>query len=213
MQQRQVKQNGDGSTIDQPRDSLDMTAKVLEGPKANALLEETNLGLGNYDEDYLWQQIRSFRKGLFASIAFSGYLWRTARRQTLMALGRDGFEYFDEERGQRIRFEPAREQYDDFESQRETQSSWQIELERGEEIWEQLGNWREPLSEKQLAAVLKKTDYDGDWLPIYWQMVSGRHEASRSKDAELIRDVLTSINEVRGQEARGSGDGLLGGSA
>lgn len=212
MQQRELRQNGDGSTIDQPRDSLDMTAKVLEGPKANALLEETNLGLGNYDEDYLWQQIRSFRKGLFASIAFSGYLWRTARRQTLMALGRDGFEFFDEERGQRIRFKPAAGQYDDYESQLETQSSWQIDLNRGREIWEQLGNWREPLSEKQLAAVLKKTDYDGDWLPIYWQMVSGRHEASRSKDAELIRDVLTSINEVRGQETASS-DGLLGGSA
>jgi len=213
MQQRQAKTNGDKSTVDGPRASLDISAKVLEGPDSNSLLQETNLGLGNYDDDYLWQQIRSFRKGLFASIAFSGYLWRTARHETIMKLGRDGFRYFSEDRGQMLQFEPAEAHFDNYDARLERQSSWEIERKRGKEIWDQLGNWDEPLSDKQLAAVIKLTDYDGDWLPVYWQMVSGRHEASRSKDAELIRDVLTSINEVRGKDVAGSGDSILGGSS
>jgi hypothetical protein len=45
--------------------------------------------------------------------------------------------------------------------------------------------------------VQQKTGIVDDWLPMFWELVAGRHEVSRSEGAELLRDALTGIKEIR----------------
>jgi len=189
-----------------PSDELDMAGDILKQSEANPLLQQTNLGQGNYDEDYLWQQVRSYRKGLFTYIAFSGVLSKRAIYETKVKLAREGFSHWNEQKNEVEEWNPVDESSGD-----DDKSIWTVERRRGEEIWDALSDNRTPLSQKQAAALLEKTELSEEFMPIFWQMASGRHEVSRSKDAELIRDFLTSINEVR-SDAGGDINGMLGGS-
>lgn len=170
-----------------PRDELDLQHDLARQSSGNPLLSHTNLGTGHYTDDTLWQQIRSYRKGLFAYIAFGGMLTRRALYETKLKLGREGYRHYNEARQEVESYDPIEESDID-----ERESSWSAELERGEEIWTRLGEAPRPITEKQIAAVIKKTGVEpGRFLPVYWQMVSGRHDASKSLDAELLRDFLT----------------------
>lgn len=211
MQAQIPRQNGsNGSTTndDAPRDELDMYQQILRPSQQNSILKTTNLGHGKYDDDYLWQQIRSYRKGLFAYIAFGDILSQRAVHETKVLLAREGFDFYDESRGEPKSFDPLREEDID-----ERESSWNAELRYGEEIWQRMGDWDQPLSKEQVAAVIDKTGVDTEWLPIYWQMVAGRHEASRSLDAELLRDMLTGIKHYRQDESAADGLAQIMGGA
>lgn len=185
-----------GQTQDEIRDDLDIQARILSSSSGNPLLEETNLGLGNYDEDYKWQQIRSLRKGLYAWIAFGSALTRRQIYETKWRLGEEG--YNPNYSGMTDDVEHHKPfDADGFDSSEEDQSRWNAIQERGEEIWQKLGEPGMVLSEEQAAAVHKKTGVGEDWMPIFWQLVSSRHEVSRSDGAELLRDALTGVKELR----------------
>lgn len=172
---------------DRPRDDLDLQHDLARQSLGNPLLRNTNMGTGHYTTDTLWQQIRSYRKGLFAYIAFGGVLEQRALYEAKLKLGRDGYTHYNESENDVRHYDPVDE--DDI-GKRE--SSWTAELRRGEEIWENLGEAPRPITEKQIASVIKKTGVEpGSFLPVYWQMVSGRHDASKSLEAELLRDFLT----------------------
>lgn len=192
------------------RDEMDMRSTVAKASDGNPLLKQSNLGLGNYTEDYLWQQVASYRKGLFAYIAFGNVLTERAIYQTKMELGRDGYTHFNEAHNEVDHWDgiTAKDVGD-------RQSTWNAEFERGQEIWETLGEAPSPVTEKQVAAVVKKTGVEpGKWLPLYWQMVSGRHDVSRSLNAELLRDLLTGVRHLRDEsDSTEAAKTLLGGSA
>lgn len=203
MQKGKQQTNGQSGATE-PRDELDMYSQILRSSGDNPLLENTNLGLGNYDESYKWQQIRSYRKGLYAYVAFSRILTQRAIHETKVKLAREGFSHYNEQKDKV-------EQWDSFNGTAENQSRWVAEMERGESIWEELSSPRDALSTKQVAAIIKKTGISTEWVPIYWQMVSGRHEVSRSQDAELIRDLLTGIKHLREDGGSDSSGSLFGG--
>lgn len=207
MNQMQNHQNGQQEQQSNPRDELDMYSQILHQSGNNPLLKNTNLGVGNYDDQYLWQQIRSYRKGMYAYIAFGRILSQRAIHETKVKLGREGFRHYNEKTGEPQVWEGIDE--DDVD---EKKSSWTVERERGEEIWRSIGDARKPMTEKQAAAIMEKANIDDEWLPIYWEMVSGRHEASRSRDAELLRDMLTGIKHLRGDSDDEAAAGLLGGA-
>ena len=190
-----------------PRDELDLRSQIVEQSDGNPLLQQSNLGLGNYTETYLWQQVRSYRKGLYAYIAFGNVLTKRAIYETKMELGRDGYVHFDENQKEVAQWDPLSE--DDV---RDDESSWTAERRRGKRIWDSLGEAPQPVTQKQVAAVIKKTGVEpGKWLPIYWQMVSGRHDVSRSLNAELIRDFLSDIKHLRDDAEGETTRSLLGG--
>jgi hypothetical protein len=196
-----------GSEVQQgPSDELDMYGDILRQSNANPLLEKTNLGQGNYDTDYLWQQVRSYRKGLFAYIAFSGVLSKRAIHETKIKLAREGFSHWNDNKGVVEEWDPL-----DEDAKEDGESIWTAERRRGNEIWNKLSDNRTPLSEKQAAALLDKTNVSEDFMPIFWEMAAGRHEVSRSKDAELLRDMLTGIKHLR-SDPDGNAAALLGDS-
>ena len=200
-------QHRNGSERPEIRDEADVQQSVLESSRGNPLLETTNLGLGNYDDSYLWQQIQSYRKGLYAYLAFEETISAKAVHETKVKLAREGFSYYDERRDTVEQWDPIDE--DDVD---ELQSTWTAEIERGEQIWQSLNNSNEVLSEKQIVAIMKKAGVDLDWMPINWQMVAGRHEVSRSRNAELLRAVLTHINDLRGDTDGEVADNMFGGN-
>lgn len=206
MQQAHTNGNSGGQGASRPNDELDMYGDLLQQSSANPLLQRTNLGQGNYDTDYLWQQVRSYRKGLFAYIAFSGVLSKRAIHETKIKLAREGFSHWNEE-------DKTVDQWGalDEDDREDGESIWTAERRRGEEIWQSLSDNETPLSEKQAAALLEKTDVSEEFMPIFWQMAAGRHEVSRSKDAELLRDMLTGIKHLR-SDPDGNAAALLEGS-
>lgn len=202
MNQKQRRSNGSSSgDKSSARNALELKDKLVEGAGGNPLLEHVNLGQGNYKDTDYWQQIRSYRRGLFLHTAFANIISERAIKETKIKLGREGYnaQYNDLEEAV-DQFDPANNKYD-FDR---ADSPRQKILEHGNWIWERLGDPATPISEKQVAAILDKTGATLDWLPISWQMVLGRHEASRSRDAELIRDVLSNVRHIR---TDGDGDG------
>lgn len=183
--------------VEQVRDELGLQAEILSSSSQNPLLENTNLGLGKYTEDYKWQQIRSYRKGLFAWIAFGNALSKRQTYETKLKLGEEGYHATYDEGSHEVRTWAPWDKLDESRFSDETSSSWNSKLERGREIWQRLGEPHSVLTREQVAAVQQKTGITDDWLPMFWELVSGRHEVSRSEDAELLRDALTGIKEIR----------------
>lgn len=191
--QTQQMANGHGEA-DELRDKLDLQGRIVAASDGNPLLDQSNLGLGNYTEEYLWQQVRSYRKGLYAYIAFGNVLTERAIYETKMKLGREGYRRWDDNKNEYKQYVSAAE----AEKQRDDESSWNAEQRHGEHIWRRLGTAKEPVTTEQISAVIKKTGVDpGKWLPFYWQMVAGRHDVSRSLEAELLRDILSDVTHVR----------------
>jgi len=203
QQPQQHHENGqDETTTPRIRDEADVYQQVLGSGTSNPLLRDADLGQGNYDDEYLWQQIRSYRKGLYAWIAFGNVLTERKIYETKMQLGDEGYNAFYDESESDVQVWGALDE-DDIPDDR---SRWNVVKERGEEIWQRLGEPDVMLSQKQLSAIQSKTGLSQEWMPIFWELVSGRHEVSRSKDAELLRDLMTGVKHLREE---GSDEGGL----
>lgn len=192
---QKAKTNGhdNDNEIDQIRDELGLQEEILSSSESNPLLDETNLGLGKYDDDYKWQQVRSYRKGLYAWIAFGRTLEKRQLYETKIRLGEEGynptFDSWNVEVETWPPFDPERVDDD--------RSLWNAKLERGRRIWRRLGDPERIITEEQASAIARKTNIVEEWKPLFWELVAGRHEVSRSEDAELLRDSLTGIKELR----------------
>ena len=192
---QKAKTNGhdNDNAIDQIRDELGLQEEILSSSESNPLLNETNLGLGKYDDDYKWQQVRSYRKGLYAWIAFGRTLEKRQLYETKIKLGEEGYNPTFDSRNVEVETWPPF----DPESVDDDRSLWNAKLERGRRIWRRLGDPERIITEEQASAIARKTNIVEDWKPLFWELVAGRHEVSRSEDAELLRDSLTGIKELR----------------
>lgn len=187
--------NGDDAK-QEVRDNLDQVVRVLDSSDANELLELVNAGLGHYDEEMLFGQQESYRKGLIAHTGFSSLLTKRAIEQTKRVLALEGIAFYDEQGNEVKNYDPIDKSKEFTEG--EKQSSWNAQREYGEKIWRKLGRADKPITEKQLAAVIKATGLEpGQWIPLFWDMFVGKHEMSRSLDAELIRLYLGEMYTVR----------------
>jgi hypothetical protein len=204
---QKAKTNGhDDEQIQQVVDELGLQEQILSSDGSNPLLKETNLGLGKYDEDYKWQQVRSYRKGLYAWVAFGRVLEQRKIYETKLKLGLKGYNPTYDVRSSEVEVWKPLDQTDKWDD--DEQSRWNAALERGRHIWRRLGDPEEIITEQQVAAVGEKTALVDEWKPLFWELVAGRHEVSRSDDAELLRDALTGIKEIRNQQEEEGG--LLG---
>lgn len=215
---QQQHRNGEssGDEFEAINDSLDIQGKIVGSSDSNPLLKQTNLGLGKYDEDYKWQQIRSYRKGLYAWVAFGRALSERKVYETKMKLGEEGYNaYYDDVDDDVKQWKPFDEAVSvDLEDEDERPdrdvssdtgwswnpskvSRWTAIRARGEYIWKRLGDPKQILTDEQFSAVATKTGVVDEWQPLFWEIVAGRHEMSRSDGAELLRDALTGVREYR----------------
>jgi hypothetical protein len=206
-QKQALTSNGDDAQ--EVRDQLDQIGKVLDSSDANELLERVNAGLGNYDDGVLFQQEESYRKGLIAHTAFSSMLTKRIIDETKRYLAQNGIKFYDKE-GQKPEWHKPIDKAEEF-VEGEKQSSWNAEREYGDQIWQDIGESERAITEKQVAAMIKATGIEpGGWMPLFWDMLIGKHEMSRSLDAELIRLYLGDHYTVDDQsEAEGTTNALL----
>lgn len=215
-QAQQRRSNGNGkSSGSGARSKLELQDSIVQGADGVPILDHVNLGQGNYSTDDYWQQIRSYRRGLYLHTAFQSTLTKRAIRETKFRLGEEGYNaIYDNSDADVKSLDPADvtdiSDLDPDEITAEDSRRRQI-LDRGEEIWERLGEPDQVISEAQVAALMEKTGVGMDWLPISWEMVVGRHEASRSRDAELIRDVFSQVSHFRADGDGAAIGQLMGG--
>lgn len=203
QQERQTLRSGNESGG--PRDELDVANRFVESTNYDELLEMVNLGTGYYEDEELELQMRSFRKGLVADVAFDGALWERAKYETKVKLADEGFRHYNETESEPKVFRPFEDVADDY-SCRSTGL-----VERGEEIWHDLAQPEEPLSEKQAAAMAEKTSVEA-FKPVFWRMLAAYHEATKSKDARTQDNFFGRVKKNLVEELGGDSGGLLGGS-
>lgn len=155
-----------------PSNQLDLWSKAIDPTEADEFLSESNLGLGNYGDKEYWQQVESFKKGLYADAAFSRVLIERAIDETKTALAEDEWQDVDGDNRQ------------NYDRRRYLET-------RGEEIWESLSE-----SEKALA-LEEKTGLTRKWTSPFHRMLMMRHESSRSKDARLMDNLFGRVKEVK----------------
>jgi len=166
---------------------LEIYMEAVENKSGDSFLEEVNLGVGNYSDGEYWQQVESFRNGLYADTAMTQKIVERARLQTqrrlVDAIYGDGddrilrhIDYPDpEESGT-----PPKKEY----------------LENNmEEIWQGLGYESRDgesysATEHQAWLVHVCTGLGTDWTPPHWSMMMARHEASRSKGARMLDNLF-----------------------
>lgn len=208
-------QNGRGKTNsgggpDQPMNELDVYQEAIESTVDDDLLEDVLLGLGNYSNSEYWQQVESFRNGLYASTAFTRRLFKRAVQETKTELAIEGYEYH-------VRGDDGTVQKHAFEGWKDLPEGKQADLDRRrwiddrkEEIWEEMAE------EAQANAIVEIAGFESDWTPPHWRMMMMRHEASRSRGARLLDNLFGRVDEIRSDNGGGSGsviEQLRGGSS
>ncbi|WP_148414923.1 hypothetical protein [Haloferax sp. KTX1] len=165
-----------------PQSSLEVMEKAIESTDRDQFLSDANLGLGNYKDSEMWQQIESYKSGLFAEAAFSETILERAIDEAKIELALNGWTYWTEDEN-RYDWKPL-DEIDDLEH------SPDDIRQRGEVIWQEL-----PDREKA-AALEDHAGLTGEWTNPFYRMMMARHETSRSRDARLIDNIFGRIRHV-----------------
>lgn len=197
----------DSDTDGPPSQMLEVIHEAIQSNADDDVLE--GLGLGNYGEQEHWQQVESFKDGMYAHSAFASRLIDRSIEETIVDLGLTGHAWYDdqdEEPRNEEGWEDLSEQQrrEKFDEERITRREYV--LQRGEEIWSKLTD------EQKLEAIEEATGSKPGWTPPFWRMMQARHESSRSRDARLLDNVFGTRDQ---QKIEGSGlddaSSILGG--
>jgi len=164
-----------------PGSMLEVYMHAIAGRTNDDFLDRINMGVGNYSYAEYWQQVRAFRRGLFADAGMTRKLMAKARRQAKKAV----VDAIYAENGDRAILARIGDTPDtDGLSKREYFE------EHADDIWQSLGDEEYSQAEHQAWLVNQVTGLSMDWTPPHWRMLKMRHEASRSKDARLIDNLF-----------------------
>lgn len=184
---------GPNSELDIYQDAIDSTVDD-EG-----LLGRTKLGLGYYDDKEYWQQVDSYRAGMFGHDAFASRILDRAIEETKTELAVSGVTI--PRNGERVHLKGWDDLDDD---KREEWDRRRFVEQRRENIWESMSE------DAQEAAIIEVTGITSDWTPPQWEMMQMRHESSRSRGARLIDNLFGRIDEIRAStDEKSSNSGLL----
>ena len=202
------RQNGttNGSTggqPTQPRDELDVAAEFVASSGYEELLQDLNIGTGNYSDEDLAMQMRSFRKGMVAAVAFDGRLFDRAVYETKIKLADEGYQYRDED-GAVLEIDGI--EAVDEEAIAENGGRGPTLRERGERIWARLAEPGQPLSDAQAAALSQKVGIER-FKPVFWRLMAVYHEGSKSRNARTQDNFF---GRVKKHLVDDSSDGDLG---
>lgn len=219
--QQQPQRNGNGVQGGSrgPRDQLDLYNSVVDSTAVDPFLDRQNLGLGNYKEKEMWQQVESYRNGLYASAAFRRLIDERAREQTKTEIAINGYSYTvpgtNQERQiagwEQMTPAKRREVWETLRhspDERFDRRRW-IER-RGEQVYEQLEKETDEEQRRWPAneAIKEIAGHSGTWDPAHNRMLMARHETSRSRSAQLLDNVFGRVKE---HVTEGGGESRRGG--
>jgi hypothetical protein len=191
---------------EKPSSELDLYDHALSANVDDEFLSTNNFGLGNYTGDEMWQQVESFKRGMYAEQAFVRRLLERAIHQTMVSLGLRGGSFYDErESVQDVRqFEGWRD-LDEEERAEKDRREWV--LEKGREVWETL-----PENCKR-EALDERAGVSSTWTPPHFRMMQVRHETGRSRDASTMEIVFTDMEkkEIKTNDMNEAEKKLFGG--
>ena len=217
IQQRQNGHNGQEKRA--PRDQLDLYSQVVDSTAVDPFLDRQNLGLGNYKEREMWQQVESYRHGMYATAAFRRVIDERAVRETQTEIAIKGYSLTNPQTGDSVRLkgwdemsqEERRETWRELrnsEDERFDRRRW-IER-RGQQLYEELEKMTDEEQRRWPAseAVREIAGHSGSWDPAHNRMLMARHETSRSRSAQLLDNVFGRVKE---HVTDGNGEGVRGG--
>lgn len=190
-----------------PSDELDLMNEVANESVNDKFLSKQNLGVGNYNSKEMYQQIQSFKNGLYSESAFGKLLYRRAIEETQTKLAKEGWRYVDPFDNEVVEIKGWVELSPD-----ERADIWEDELQRtdeqmtkrrwinrrGEEEFETLIERRSRDAGRAPAreAMSELAGWDGEWQSPHLRMIMARHETSRSRGARLLDNVFGRIKET-----------------
>lgn len=188
-----------------PTSMLEVYMHAIQSPVGDDFLDKSNLGLGNYGHREYWQQIQSFRNGLYADAGMSRRLieraiYETKREMAKAAFRRPDqvdFTHRDPEQfvEKYIDDNDLDEDYDELRCDEVVEEAYVEEY--MDEFWNNLGDEETPVWKEQARMVEQYAGFDKNWVPPHWRMLKMRHEASRSKGARLIDNLFERVREVK----------------
>lgn len=155
----------------------------------------------------MWQQVESYRNGLYASAAFRRLIDERATAQTKTELAIHGYEYTIPDTNRQRQMRGWEEMDPD-----ERRELWEEELahsddepfdrrrwieRRGEQLFEQLqkDTHEEARRFPATEAINEIAGHSGTWDPAHNRMLMARHETSRSRGAQLLDNVFGRVKE------------------
>ena len=189
----------DGAGRDGPVNELDMYNRAVEPPVDDDFLGSMNLGLGYYSSREYWQQVESFRQGLYADAAFARPLNQRAIEEAKRGMGLEAWNNLDEderEKKDRRRFIRAKgeERWQGLMPSK-TASEYTSQQEREEEA-----------ARRRRHAIDNYAETSLGFTPPHWRMIMMRHEASRSRGARLLDNLFGRVREFMGEAAKAAQD-------
>lgn len=204
MQPRQQQE----TTQRRPNDELDLMSDVANATVDDDFLQRQNLGVGNYSNKEMYQQVKSFRAGVFSDSAFARLLHDRAIKETQTGLAKEGWSYLAPNKD-----EPTVVTYDGWseQSEQKRREIWVEQLDgegetmsrskwldrRGKQIFEELIKSRDIETGRSPAreAMNELAGWDGNWTPPHYRMLEARHETSRSRGARLMDNVFQRVKK------------------
>jgi len=185
-------------TTQETRDQLDLYEQAINAVAGDDFLERNQLGLGNLEDDEMWQQIASYKSGMYGEAALGGTIDSLLVEETKRELARERWEKLGEND------EDRRETLRDDDDWSHPPSKRVFIAEKKEEAWESLGPGRDVGSaedrrkvklQNQIEEIEDRTGRLPGWTPPHWRMLLMRLDSSRSRDARLIDNLFDRVNE------------------
>lgn len=195
------------SQDDSSHTQLDLYDKTLQSPGVDDFLQSENLGLGYYEDAERWQQVDSYRFGLFGDRVFGEPLIDRAIDEAKRQLAVEGKSFYDK----RDDAPKSLTGWEELSEDEQTQLKHQDRIDKrrwidqqGDAIWKNLSD------RQRREAIEIATGMDRKWTPPQWRMLMARHETSRSRGARLLDNVFgrESVQKVF-KESGGGGGGLF----
>jgi len=167
---------------EKPAQELDVYNDAIQPSMGvDEFLERNNLGLGNYEESEMWQQVERFQDGMFGRAAFSDKILRRAVSETKRALALRGETLFDEGEMDAIRIDGWHELDEDEQA---SLSRREYLEETGDEIWRRMND------DERMEAMEIVSGIDRSWTPPHLRILAAQHELSRSRGARLLDNLF-----------------------
>ena len=179
---------------------------MVDSTAVDPFLDRQNLGLGNYKEREMWQQVESYRHGMYATAAFRRVIDERAIREAQTEMAISGYSLIHPETGSEIRLKG----WDEM-TQAEREETW-AELRnspdermdrrrwisrRGVQLYEKLEKMSDAEERRWPAseALKELAGHSGSWDPAHNRMLMALHETSRSRGAQLLDNVFGRVKE------------------